>query len=91
MVRIADTLEGASGPITIGDDVWIGHGAVIAPGVRVGSGSVISAGSVVTKDVPTRSLAIGNPARCISLSFLAASERPTCDEGSPAREQTASH
>jgi maltose O-acetyltransferase len=75
MVRLADTHEGVSRPITIEDDVWIAHGAVIAPGVRVGSGSVISAGSVVTKDVPPRSLAIGNPARCISLSFLAASER----------------
>jgi acetyltransferase-like isoleucine patch superfamily enzyme len=69
MVRLADTHKSASGPITIGDDVWIAHGALITPGVSVGAGSVISAGSVVTKDVPPRSLAIGNPASCISLSF----------------------
>jgi len=73
MVRIADTTEGANGPIVIGDDVWIAHGAVIAPGVSVGAGSVISAGSVVTKDVPPRSLVIGNPSRCIGLSLLGAS------------------
>ena len=67
MVRLADTHKGARGPITIGDDVWIAHGALIAPGVSVGTGSVISAGSFVTKDVPPRSLAIGNPASCFSL------------------------
>ncbi|MGO8739935.1 acyltransferase [Rhodoblastus sp.] len=72
MARIADTAEGASGPIAIGDDVWIAHGAMIAPGVSVGAGSVISAGSVVTKDVPPRSLVIGDPARVMPLSVLAA-------------------
>jgi maltose O-acetyltransferase len=94
MVRLADTHEGASGPITIGDDVWIAHGAMIAPGVCVGSESVISAGSVVMKNVPPRSLAIGNPARCISLSFLAASERVStpapCATKGAQRERTAS-
>jgi maltose O-acetyltransferase len=74
MVRLADTTEDASGPIVIGDDVWIAHGAVIAPGVSVGAGSVISAGSVVTKDVPPRSLVIGNPSRCIGLSLMGARE-----------------
>lgn len=73
MVRLADRSKGASGPLTIGDDVWIAHGAVIMPGISIGSDSVISAGAVVTKDVPPRSLAIGNPARCMSLSLFGAS------------------
>ena len=58
-----------SGPIAIGDDVWIAHGATIEPGVTIGSGSVISAGSRVTSDVPPYSLAIGSPARCMSLEM----------------------
>jgi maltose O-acetyltransferase len=70
MVRLTDRGEGASGPITIGDDVWIAYGAVIAPGISIGSGSVISAGAVVTKDVPPHSLVMGNPARCMSLSLF---------------------
>ena len=74
MVRIADATEDAYGPVAIGDDVWIAHGAVIAPGVSVGAGSLISAGSVVTKDVPPHSLVIGNPSRCIGLSVMGASE-----------------
>jgi maltose O-acetyltransferase len=72
MVRLADRSEGASGPLSIGDDVWIAHGAVLAPGITIGSGAVISAGAVVTKDVPPQSLAIGNPARCLSLTLFAA-------------------
>jgi|GEM_PF-397102 len=71
MVHLADTREGVSAPITVGDDVWIAHGAVIAPGVSVGAGSVISAGTVVTKDVPADSLVMGRPARCMSLSLFA--------------------
>jgi maltose O-acetyltransferase len=52
-------------PITIGDDCWIGGGAVICPGVTIGSGCVIGAGAVVTKSIPDNSLAVGNPARVI--------------------------
>ena len=52
-------------PIRIEDDVWIGHGAIILHGVTVHSGAVVAAGSIVTKDVPARSIVGGNPARLI--------------------------
>ena len=52
-------------PITIEDDVWIGGNANIIAGVTVGKGSVIGAGSVVTKDIPPYSVAVGVPARVI--------------------------
>lgn len=52
-------------PVTIGDDCWIGGGAIICPGVTIGKGSVIGAGAVVTKDIPENSLAVGNPAKVI--------------------------
>lgn len=52
-------------PVTIGADVWIGGGAVICPGVTIGDESVIGAGSVVTRDVPPRVFAAGNPCRVI--------------------------
>lgn len=48
--------------VTIGDDVWIGTNAVILPGINIGSHVVIAAGSVVTKDIPSHSLAMGTPA-----------------------------
>jgi maltose O-acetyltransferase len=51
--------------ITIGDNVWIGAGAIILPGVTIGSNSVIGAGSVVTKDVPSGVLAAGNPCKVL--------------------------
>ena len=52
-------------PVEIGDDVWVGGGAIILPGVRIGSRAVIGAGSVVTRDVPEDVFAAGNPCRVI--------------------------
>lgn len=52
-------------PVTIGDGVWIGGGAVICPGVTIGDRSVIGAGSVVTKSIPADSVAYGNPCRVV--------------------------
>jgi maltose O-acetyltransferase len=52
-------------PITIGNDVWIGGGTIILPGITIGNNCVIGAGSVVTKDVPDNSMAVGNPAKVI--------------------------
>jgi acetyltransferase-like isoleucine patch superfamily enzyme len=54
-----------SDPVIIEDHVWIGSKAVILPGVRIGSRAVIGAGSIVTKDIPPRCVAAGNPARVI--------------------------
>ena len=59
-----DKLEAAQ-PITIGDNVWIGGGAIILPGITVGENSVIGAGAVVTRDVPPNVVAVGNPARVV--------------------------
>ncbi len=50
-------------PITIGDDVWVGGGAIVCPGVTIGSRTVIGAGSVVTRDIPPDVVAVGNPCR----------------------------
>ncbi len=50
-------------PVTIGDNVWIGGGAIIMPGVTIGDNVVIGAGSVVTKDIPDNTIAYGNPCR----------------------------
>lgn len=59
-----DKLEGSK-PITIGDNVWLGGGVIVCPGVSIGENSVIGAGSVVTKDIPANALAVGNPARVV--------------------------
>ena len=52
-------------PITIGNDVWLGGGAIVCPGVTIGDGAVIGAGSVVVRDVPPGVFAAGNPCRVI--------------------------
>ena len=52
-------------PIRIEDDVWIGAGAIVLPGVTVGAGAVIAAGAVVTHDVPPRTVVAGVPARTV--------------------------
>jgi maltose O-acetyltransferase len=59
-----DKLEAAE-PITIEDNVWLGGGVIVCPGVTIGENSVIGAGSVVTKDIPANVVAVGNPARVI--------------------------
>lgn len=52
-------------PVTIGDNVWIGGSVTILPGVTIGDNVTIGAGSVVTKDIPSNSVAVGNPCRVI--------------------------
>ena len=52
-------------PVDIGDDVWIGSGAIVLKGVKVGDGSVIGAGSIVTRSIPPHSMAVGNPAKVV--------------------------
>lgn len=53
----------------LGHDVWIGHGAVVLPGVSIGNGGVVGAGAIVTKDVPPFAIAVGNPARVLRYRF----------------------
>ena len=56
-------------PVTLGHDVWIGHGAVVLPGVTVGSGAAIDAGAIVTKDVPPFAVVVANPGRVLRYRF----------------------
>lgn len=59
-----EKLEAAES-IVIGDNVWLGGGVIVLPGVTIGENSVIGAGAVVTRDVPANVVAVGNPARVI--------------------------
>ncbi|PIA15414.1 maltose O-acetyltransferase [Coemansia reversa NRRL 1564] len=52
-------------PVKIGNNVWVGGGAIIMPGVTIGNGVTIGAGAVVTKDVPDNVVVVGNPARIV--------------------------
>jgi acetyltransferase-like isoleucine patch superfamily enzyme len=55
--------------VAIGNDVWIGHSAILLPGVEIGNGAVVGAGAVVTKAVPAYAIVAGNPARVIRYRF----------------------
>ncbi|MGV0919300.1 sugar O-acetyltransferase [Empedobacter falsenii] len=52
-------------PITVGDSVWFGGNVVVMPGVTIGDNTIIGAGSVVTKDIPSNVIAVGNPCKVI--------------------------
>ena len=52
-------------PITVGNNVWIGAGTTVLAGVTIGDNVTIGAGSVVVKDIPSNSVAVGNPARVV--------------------------
>lgn len=52
-------------PIIIGDNVWVGMNSIIMPGVNIGSNVIIGAGSIVTKNIPSNSIAVGNPCKVI--------------------------
>ncbi len=58
-------------PVVLGHDVWIGHGAIILPGVSLGNGAAVGAGAIVTKDVEPFSIVVGNPARPLRGRFPA--------------------
>jgi maltose O-acetyltransferase len=59
-----DKLEAAL-PIVIGDNVWLGGGVIVCPGVTIGDNTVVGAGTVVTRDLPANVVAVGNPARVV--------------------------
>ncbi|WP_122034748.1 sugar O-acetyltransferase [Aliivibrio sp. EL58] len=65
-------------PIVIGDNVWIGANSVILDGVTIGNRSIIGAGSIVTKDIPSDCVAVGNPCRVIK--SISHSKMPTNEE-----------
>lgn len=52
-------------PISIGDNVWLGGGVIVCPGVTIGANTVVGAGAVVTRDLPANVVAVGNPARIV--------------------------
>jgi maltose O-acetyltransferase len=67
----------AARPITIGDNVWLGGGAIVLPGVTIGENTVVGAGAVVVRDLPADVVAVGNPARIVRrLDCAVPSARP---------------
>lgn len=58
----------SKGPVYIGENVWIGDGVVVLPNVTIGTGAIIGANSVVTRDIPAYSVAVGVPAKVITVN-----------------------
>jgi len=67
--RVLDGHPKATGPVTIGSDVWVGAGATLLGGVNIGHGAVVGASAVVASDVRPYSIVVGNPAREIRRRF----------------------
>ena len=57
-------------PVVLGCNVWLGMGAIILPGVTIGDHAIVGAGAVVTKDVPEKTVVVGNPARVLQTLSL---------------------
>jgi acetyltransferase-like isoleucine patch superfamily enzyme len=76
-------------PIFIEDDCWIGANVVILPGVRIGKGTTIGAGSIVTKDIPPFSVAIGAP--CRVRKTIQSAEEEEQDPENPYRHLSREH
>lgn len=73
-------------PVTIGDDCWIGGNVTILPGVNIGEGCTIGAGSVVTRDIPPFSVAVGSP--CRVRKTIPSAEEEEKDPNNPYRDLT---
>jgi virginiamycin A acetyltransferase len=67
--------DAVRGDTVVGNDVWVGYGATILPGVKIGDGAIIGAQAVVASDVPAYGIALGNPARTVRRRF----DDPTVD------------
>jgi len=68
-IQIPDVHSKSKGPVRIGSDVWLGNSAIILPGVSIGDGAIVGAQAVVSKDVPTYAVAVGNPAQVVKYRF----------------------
>lgn len=77
---VGDFPEDLSHHTVIGSDVWIGFGSIILSGVTIGDSTIVGAGSVVTKNLPANSIAVGNPAKVIGSRFDAVAFEAHWDE-----------